>query len=120
LVRERKLRVGLQGRRSGEYERIGATRGNGRYGRVNVVLRINHQQMERQMARKSKPVKTTREAGEIYTSDPLTLNQWCIEMAMRWPIDSGSAGMMSTYTPASEADVIDRADRIMTWVKKRH
>lgn len=81
------------------------------------------------MARKSKPVKTTREAGEIYTSDPLALNKWCIEMASRWPVWqhggysgalAGALGGMPQPPQQVEADIIGRANRIMDWVKKRH
>ena len=81
--------------------------------------------MERQMARKSKPVKTRTEAGEIYTSDPLALNQWCIEMASRWPVWSdhgyaGAIGAMPRPPQQIEADIIGRANRIMAWVKQHH
>lgn len=77
------------------------------------------------MAKKASRAKQT---NAIYTSDPLQLNQWCIEMAVKWPVKSiGSYGQAMAqgglgYQPPrhEDEDVIGRANKIMAWVKTAH
>lgn len=67
-----------------------------------------------------------RESGEIFVSDPIELNRWCIEMAMRWPVHEdcwGGGGYFSGgggYVTRTDADIIERANKIFAWVTAKH
>ncbi len=55
-------------------------------------------------------------------SSNVELRRWCIEMAMRWPmISNGGYGNAGSYQSLprvdTEADVINRAGRILAWVE---
>jgi hypothetical protein len=55
--------------------------------------------------------------------DDMELNQWCIEQAMRWPvISSYGGGGYGSQMPRmdTDADIIGRATKIMTWIKAAH
>jgi hypothetical protein len=46
------------------------------------------------------------------------LRRWCIEQAIRWPmVGSSYSGGMAFSGGEREADVIERAERLLTWVK---
>lgn len=53
-------------------------------------------------------------------SSELELRRWCIEQAVKWPFEPGSSfasatiGVCGSY---KEADVIGRAERLLSWVK---
>ena len=75
------------------------------------------------MAKKATKAKQT---SAIYTSDPLQLNQWCIEMAVKWPVRShpgyGNYGALGGGMPPQhvDEDIIARANKIMAWVRTQH
>ncbi len=74
----------------------------------------------------AKRLRKNREPGKIFVPDPLDLNRWCIDMAMRWPVHEdrlgayGAAGGVYTQhggqIQRTEADVIARAKKIRDWV----
>lgn len=65
-------------------------------------------------------VTTNASPGEV------DLNRWAIEMAMRWPVISsggiGGAGLYQGGLPPcmTDADVIGRAVKIITWIKQKN
>ncbi len=60
-----------------------------------------------------KPYQAVSLSGE-----EIDLRRWCIEQAIRWPVESGSIGYASSgiSKPAVEADVIGRATKLLNWV----
>lgn len=66
------------------------------------------------MAKKVQTKRTTTHEAE--------LRRWCIEQAIRWPMHGGygggAVGAVGGYVPAAEANIIDRAERLMKWVTK--
>jgi hypothetical protein len=52
--------------------------------------------------------------------DEVDLRRWCIEQAVRWPVEPARyPGIASAggYAPPTEHDVIGRAKKIHEWVK---
>jgi hypothetical protein len=66
------------------------------------------------------PKKIAKHVGPAVAN--VQLNQWCIEMAVRWPVKSfpgyGGAAMSHIGSPAvhQDEDVIGRAKKIRDWV----
>jgi hypothetical protein len=56
------------------------------------------------------------------TKSDLELRRWCIEQARGWAWSAGNSSQGAVYphpgSPASEPDLIGRADRILAWVTK--
>lgn len=56
--------------------------------------------------------------------EELALRRWCIEQAIRWPLvgspyQGAQAGVYGIQPlPQSEANIIDRANRLLAWVTK--
>jgi hypothetical protein len=49
-------------------------------------------------------------------TDSTELRRWCIENAIRWPVDGGYGQGLSQHMPRSDVDVIGRAKKLLDWV----
>ncbi len=65
--------------------------------------------------------KAKKKTG-LYIPDPLETRRWCIEQAVRWPIENDSGyGLASGgggYKPRMDVDLLGRADKILAWISK--
>lgn len=70
------------------------------------------------MAKKTKTV--LRKSAPVGNGHEADLRRWCIEQAMRWPLEGGYGNQMGAYggnLPRVEADILGRAKRIYDWVR---
>lgn len=65
---------------------------------------------------------TTKRQAKVSQDNETELRRWCVEMAIRWPVQGGSGGFASgSYIPtvAVDADVLGRAKKLLEWIKAR-
>lgn len=63
---------------------------------------------------------TTKRQVKVTQDNETELRRWCVEMAVRWPVQGGNGGFASgAYIPTMDADVLGRAKKLLDWVKAR-
>jgi len=67
--------------------------------------------------------KRKSKVAPILNREEIELRRWCIEQAIRWPTVGGSPGYAAiqgggAFSPPQEANIIDRAERLLRWVQR--